>query len=277
MRDGIIDQLPSTLAQDRLVLVLGSNNTVAQNGIKSLINELDREGTWIRFVLGENISEKSMPREKVGVILTITGLGHGSLTNARRIAKSQGIHCLNQALTTGETKEILRTLAQVRNGEIHHSTVNRNGNRNHGHPAGKNGAYQSVTTEPIHELAIQMPTDSSANLIATDHTPEEPPEVLTAFAAIETFRKVSDEAELAVMVLGDRLKAIAADRNNLQKQLMEKEEMVVRLQNELAATRNLAGENKILFERNRQLESEVRRLGTTIGQFESILKGVRQK
>jgi hypothetical protein len=278
MRDGIIDQLPSTLAQDRLVLVLGSSNTVAQNGIKSLINELDREGAWIRFVLGENISEKSMPSAKVGVILTITGLGHGSLTNARRIAKCQGIHCPNQALTTGETKEVLRTLAQVRNG-VHHPTTNgsANGNGNHGPSASKNGTYQPVATEPIHESAVQTSTDSDSNLTATDYALVEPPEVLTAFAAIETFRKVSDEAELAVMVLGDRLKTIAAERDTFQRQLAEKGEEVVRLQNELAATGNLAGENRTLAEKNRKLESEVRRLETTIGQFESIIKGVRQK
>jgi predicted nuclease with TOPRIM domain len=79
------------------------------------------------------------------------------------------------------------------------------------------------------------------------------------------------------MVLGDRLKAIAAERDSFQRQLAEKEETVVRLQDKLTATENLAGENKTLSEKNRKLESEVRRLETTIGQFESIIKGVRLK
>jgi predicted RNase H-like nuclease (RuvC/YqgF family) len=118
---------------------------------------------------------------------------------------------------------------------------------------------------------------------AVDETPiqeeivNDPEEITHALAAIQKFRDVSDETEVAVMMVGDRLKAISAERDDLQRQLGVKDEEIVQLRSQLEAAGRVADEKTGLLKKNEQLEAEVRKLRTTLDQFENLIKGVKQK
>ncbi len=288
MRDGILDQLPKSLPEENIVLVIGPASAHGQNSVKSLIEELNRSGRsqWIRYRFNGQIFESDI-LAKSSVILTMVGLNHGSLANTRNAAKNLQVCCPNQALTVGETKEILRALSKTRKGVT--LPVERNGNGSHPAPGEGEGqrldnlAKSAEETSQVFSTALRHPvavapeaTEPEVDATPVEEIADDPEEVVAALAAIEKFREVSDETEVAVMMVGDRLKAITAERDGLQRQLGVKDEEIVQLRSQLEASRKMADERAALTEKNKSLEAEVRKLRTTLDQFENLIKGVRK-
>jgi hypothetical protein len=306
MRNGILDQLPKTLAKEQVVLVFGPPEDHGQNALKSLINDLNRKDgvEWIRSEFRTQV-EGAKVSNRTAVVLTMNGLTHGALANVRRMATNFGACCPNQALTMGETKEILRTLAQARQSVPVNEATKWNGNENH--PTSNKSAAQrsddlarigqqaraafsetlrQVTAESVQsddksvlatarEWSTVLETTDSA--MGTSHVETEDPDALHALAAIKKFRDVSDEAELAMMVVGDRLKEMAASREELLKQLSDKDDEIAKLRKELEAARTFVDESISLAKKNSDLEADIRNLRTTLDQFENIIKRARQK
>ena len=91
MRDGILDQLPKTLPKEQIVIVFGPPENHGQNALKTLINDLNRDGDaeWIRSEFRSQVDSAKVPN-RTAVVLTMTGLTHGALANVRRAATNLG-------------------------------------------------------------------------------------------------------------------------------------------------------------------------------------------
>lgn len=195
-------------------------------------------------------------------------------------------------LPMGEAKEILRHLSEARKGIV---AAKSNGNGFHPPVPGKGeGQRLDALAKSAQETGemfstVLHPTPDAASeeteviVSEIDDAPvqeavvNDPEEITHALAAIQKFRDVSDETEVAVMMVGDRLKAISAERDDLQRQIGVKDEEIVRLRSELEAAGKVADEKTGLLKKNEQLEAEVRKLRTTLDQFENLIKGVKQK
>jgi hypothetical protein len=286
MRDGILDQLPKALPKDKLVIVAGPPDAPGQNDLRTLINELNRGDKWIRDVFSSQTSEAQIPN-KAGIVLTMVGLKHGPLTNVRRAAGTLGICCPNQALTIGETKEILRNLSQVRRSVL---VLPGDHNGNGSHPLPGKGEVQRLDdlakvaqqTGETFSGVLRQPTaesetvESEAGVVPPQEIVDDSDEVVAALAAIERFRDVSNETEVAVLMVSDRLKAVTAERDDLQRKLMATDRVIADLHGQSATIDQLIKENGALLEKNRGLEAEIRKLRTTLDQFDNLIKGVRK-
>lgn len=272
MRDGIIEQLPKALAKDQFVVVVGPPDSNGQNDLKSLIDELNRGGKWIRGEFRNQLEKTCVPN-KAAVVLTMVRTSHGALANVRNAATAVGACCPNQALTIGETKKVLSFLAEVRR-EVSVLPGHHNGNGVH----------------PVEREVEALPTSSSPSepvgeKFATEPPPEEivddSKEVTAALAVIERFHEISKETEVAVMMVGDRLREVTAERDEFQQKLGARSEEIAQLRSQLEtaqkAAEKVSTENAVLLQKNGNLESEVRQLRTTLDQFDSLIKGVRQK
>src|SRR3989344_6094390 len=102
MRDGILSQLPPTLSKDQVVFVIGNDTRMGVNYVKSLIQELNRDGEWIRSEFHKNKTVASLP-DKTAVALLMGGITEGSIVNIRKSAKSLGVPCIPQVRSDEHT------------------------------------------------------------------------------------------------------------------------------------------------------------------------------
>ncbi len=289
MREGILDQLPKTLTKETVVLVVGPDQYPGLNHVKALIQDLNREEKWIRDEFRTDVSD-SQVSNKVGIILTLVGTKHGSLSNVRRAAKNLNACCPNQALTIAETKDILTRLADLRKGVAPPQTLPgaHNGNGSHPVPGAGEGQrldrlrtsaqesskeFIAVVTQPLPQP--DSPT-TAAQMTASAETGE-PEELDAALTALDTFGSAFAEAQDAVLMVGDRLKAVMAERDQFQRQLATKDGEIADLRSQLGKTADLTKENGILIAKNKELQTEVQRLQQAFDNLESLIKGARKK
>jgi len=289
MREGIIDQLPRALAKDQVIAVFGPSDDHGLNEVKGLIDRLNRPDEWIKGTFRDRVSEDKVS-QKAAIVLTMKGLNHGVLTTIRSAAELAGVYCPNQALTPGEVKEILRLLADVRGKGVSILTGSHNGNGNHPAP-GKSEAQRlddltksaKQTGEAFTSVLQNLPEMPTPSEPAPPAVPvaEVPSEVQSAIAAIEKLQAATEETHLALLVIGDGLKAGSAERIEFEKRLAERDEAVVAKEAEITDLRNqlatVTEEKESFRKKNDGLTFEINRLRNTLDQFENMIKGVRQK
>ncbi len=288
MREGILEQLPTTLPKDKVVMVVGPEDFHGLNYLKSQIQEMNRGEKWIKAEFRTEVSD-SQVSDKVAVLLTMYAMKHGTLANMRKAATALKICCPNQALTVSEVKEILPILDNLRKGLGRPLPQNGARNENGDHPMpGKSEAQR------LEEISAGARRQTEEFLLATKQNTgtqesveqetsvsclpvQNSDDVDAALSAIEKFGGIFEETQLAVLVVADQLKATAAECSDLRTQLTEKDEKIAELSTLITNANKIALGCGALEDENKKLKGEIVRLQKTLSSLGDLIKGAQSK
>lgn len=277
MREGIIEQLPGIIPEDKVVMVVGPESFSGLNFLKSQIQELNRNDKWIRAEFRAEVSD-SQVSGKVAVLLTMYGMNHGTLANMRRAATALKICCPNQALTVSEVKEILPILNNLRNGLDQSSPKNGAANGNGVHSV--SGKSEAQRLDEIKTGVRQKSEDqgsTNASTTASNQPAQNPADVDAALAALDKFGGIFEETQLAIMVVADQLKATVAECDGLRIQLKEKDNKIAELSTLLSNANKIAFGCADLEDENKRLKGEVAKLQKTLSSLSDLINGAKGK
>ncbi|OHA18006.1 MAG: hypothetical protein A2836_01770 [Candidatus Taylorbacteria bacterium RIFCSPHIGHO2_01_FULL_45_63] len=264
MRDGILEALPQSLKDGQCVLLLGPKDSPGLNDVKGLVDDLNRNGEWIRVRFKDQGIVEIGP--KMVLVLTMNALNGGTLTSVRREARLKGVPYLHQALTCGETKAILRTLGERRQN-------------------GTNGAHKSAVgavatnTVQLHtttELPRETDAQSHPAVGEISGPPAETPK--SAIDVIEAFKNSLEEVQYAVLDAAEEASRERKSHAETKALLLARDLELQSIKTELEQVKTAlhADREKLtaLTEEKGKLDEEVHRLRTIFSSFQQTLKGV---
>jgi hypothetical protein len=277
MREEILVQLPKKLSLEQSVFLVGVDDLPGLNQVKTLINELNRteKKDWIKSEFREKISIDLVPKN-TAIILQMTGTRQGTSANMKKASSDLGILCPKGALTVGEVKEALNRFAELRkngNGSVSPSV---NGNHSINNNGGVKQAEYSRTGTLQTESAFQQEAEILKTIIPSESA-HNSMEVDSALAELEKFSNSLDNAKVAVMIIGDQLKVVIAERTAFLEQVQSKDNEIAELKTSLISAHLIARENAGLEDENKKLKGEVARLQKAFDNLETLIKGARGK
>lgn len=264
MREGIAEKLPATLPVDKDVLVIGHPEAPSQS-LKSLISDLNRGHKWIRAEWGD-VSESQIT-SKIALILTMYRANPGTIANMRKVAKKLDICCPPQALTSAEVKNILEKLGQTRDKNI---LAPKNGTQN-----GNDGIHTTETKLTKEENVAQIEQPAKLETTVSNEPAQNPDDTESALAILDKFRGIVEETQLAVMLIGDQLKAAVAECGKCHTQLKEKDVQIAELNILLATANKSISEHTDLENENRELKIKLTKLQKTFDSLGSLIQSTR--
>jgi hypothetical protein len=275
MREGILEQLPKQLPSNKVVFLVGNDNSSGVNHLKSLIDKLNRGGEWVKAEFRAQVVD--VPAD-TAIALTMTGISGGTKENVRRAASKCGAVCPYQALTVGETKEILQFLDEVRKVQPTETSNNGLDHRPNTDEAERlrNMAKAAKHTTEEFTAAIQ-PTAVNEGAAQTPETVEE------ALGVLDGFKNSLEGVQLAVMVVGDKLGALTSECDSLRGQLKEKEMearakdlKILELEESLEISRKLSARTATLEEELRKVKQRNAELQATVDGFDALIRRIKK-
>ena len=168
------------------------------------------------------------------------------------------------ALSVGETKDILQVLNQRRDWTV----PNTNGN----------GLSKGDVTLK-EEALIEESLDRSPFISTTVSTPPssilvegEADELDQALVALDELQAAKEKAGHAVMLVDERLKKVNVTVIELKQQLADKELEIEQLKGDLEKAKQVIQENAAISLKNNQLEAEIKRLRTLLDDFGNLIQ-----
>lgn len=112
MRDGIMEQIVN-IPSDVRVLVIGSSGIPDLKSLNRIIGMLNHPDDWIDCECEDHVPTCRL-KSRHGLLLIMSSTKGPVLANLKKAARGMNIPYLNQALTTGEVKQILNHLHEKR-------------------------------------------------------------------------------------------------------------------------------------------------------------------
>lgn len=128
MREGIMEQIAG-IPSDVRVLVIGASRIPDLSGFNQTIGRLNHPVDWIDCECEDHIPTSRL-KSKHGLLLIMSSTRGPVLVNMKKAARAMNIPYLNQALTTGEVKQVLNHLYTKRSLPHKKKEVDQNGSAN---------------------------------------------------------------------------------------------------------------------------------------------------
>ena len=242
MRDGILEHLPQALASDRTVLVvLNEDKTPGFKGVRSMVDRLNRRQKWIKFETRD--VDSNQVSSDVAVVLPMYTVKSGTLANLKRVASSQGFAIPASALSVGEVKNIIQTLADRRSvltDVLPQSKSKVDGNGKHEETVEKEetkkGADQVSTATPSpDQTSNSSATTQEGEKVPEREEKEEVKEPADVFAVVETFGQASRQFSDVLLDYAARLDTAKQEVQKLTEERDDALREVERLKTELSS------------------------------------------